>query len=221
MISLIFVFFLRGIFSSACALVVLATLSQAYLGRQNCPDFLQAFSIQTNLRTLFRISEPIEPIAKRFQFVHGIRTISSLFILIAHASGTVLVPSLVPVSPLARHPHDMIEMGKSLIAQPFYNGFLIVYIFFILSGMLTTYTLASKDKLRLSYFQFVGLRWLRFAPTVIGLICLTACLELFGNGPLFHHEIVWPNVEQCYNYWHYNLLFINNFLDLDFAVTKL
>lgn len=51
----------------------------------------------------------------------------------------------------------------------------------------------------------------RFVPTIVGLFALTAIMELFGHGPLFHHDLVWPNVQGCYERWHKNLMFINNY----------
>ena len=68
----------------------------------------------------------------RFHFVHGIRTFAAFFVMIAHASGLVSVPSHMRVSLLSRHPTDLIEISQTPIAQPFYNGALVVLTFFLL-----------------------------------------------------------------------------------------
>ena len=68
----------------------------------------------------------------QFQFVHGIRALASLFIVTAHTSGLVNVLYQMRVAVVARHPTEFVENSKLAIAQPFYNGALVVLTFFLI-----------------------------------------------------------------------------------------
>ena len=50
------------------------------------------------------------------------------------------------------------------------------------------------------------------------MLCLTICLELFGSGPLFHHDLLWPNLHVCYNEWWKHLLYFNNYNNMNETV---
>ena len=80
--------------------------------------------------------------------------------------------------------------------------------------MLLAYN-ALAPKLKISFLPYVMLRWLRYTPPMIGMICLTITIELLGNGPLFHHDLIWPLVRRCYDSWWINLLYVNNYQDFD------
>lgn len=82
------------------------------------------------------------------------------------------------------------------------------------SGMLLTYN-ALGPKLKIKFWPYVMLRWLRYTPPLIGTICLSMALELLGNGPLFHHDLLWPTLRRCYDSWWLNLLYVNNYQDFD------
>jgi len=78
--------------------------------------------------------------------------------------------------------------------------------------MLLTYN-ALASKLKIRFGPYVLLRWIRYTPPLIGTICMMVGAELLGNGPLFHHDLIWPTVSGCYSHWWRNLLYINNYSD--------
>lgn len=66
---------------------------------------------------------------EEFQFIHGIRAICALLIVCAHSGALILETVLMPVSIIARYPTDLVTISKTLYAQPFYNGGLVVLTF--------------------------------------------------------------------------------------------
>ena len=78
--------------------------------------------------------------------------------------------------------------------------------------MLLTYN-ALASKLKIKFIPYVMLRLFRYTPPLIGTICITMVCELFGSGPLFHHDLIWPTVKRCYDQWWKNILYINNLED--------
>lgn len=175
------------------------------------PPIFQCLSILPNARQLFHIE--LRPSASpSFSFVHGIRAVCSILIVLAHSGGFVLLHYTMVVSFLARNPVDMITMSRLLITQPLHNGALIVFIFFMMAGMFTFYTLAGEGQM--SLWKVIAVRILRFYPLIIGTYALTASLELFGDGPLFHHDILWPIIGGCYTRFHWVLGFVSNFDDI-------
>ncbi|KPM03504.1 osmotic avoidance abnormal protein 3 [Sarcoptes scabiei] len=178
-------------------------------------QYLLCFSLIKNNRFLFQIKKASGADRQEFQFIHGIRALGSIFIMCAHAGALVFVPMFMPISILARHPTDSIAISKTLLAQPFYNGALIVMTFFVISGFLGSYLHASKQKLSLSFVSHLLLRWARFTPALVGTICLNIVLQIFGNGPLFHRDILWPTLRPCYRNWWIHLLYISNFFGFE------
>lgn len=82
------------------------------------------------------------------------------------------------------------------------------------NALKTRLELAAGVYATLAYMNRITSRFVtksRFVPMVVGMLVLTMMLELFGNGPLFHHDIIWHVVRGCYERWHQNLLFYNNF----------
>lgn len=205
-------------------LIIPATILEFIFGDKNYSylyKILLCFSLIKNNRFLFQI-QPTKTSTQRqeFRFIHGIRAIAAIFIMFAHAGGLVLVPTLMPVSVISRFPTDAIEISKSFIAQPFYNGALVVMTFFVISGFLSTYLSASSQKLKVEFVPYVMLRWIRLTPPLIGLICLNIGLEAFGNGPLFHHDILWPTLRPCYENWWKHLLYFSNYIPVEDMVNS-
>nr|XP_027193733.1 nose resistant to fluoxetine protein 6-like [Dermatophagoides pteronyssinus] len=205
-------------------LIIPATIFEMIFGDKNYSYFykiLLCFSLIKNNRYLFQIkSTKISMVGQtqqrqEFRFIHGIRAFGALFIMMAHAGGLVLVPTLMPVSVIARFPNDAIQLSRTLMAQPFYNGALVVMTFFLISGFLSTYLTASTKNLKIGFLPYVLLRWLRLTPSLIGLICLNIGLESLGNGPLFHHDLLWPTLRPCYENWWKHLLYFSNYIPVE------
>lgn len=111
-------------------------------------QILLSFSLLGNSRILFRMVDSAADnnnssktesdqaataaVNAQFQFVHGIRALASIFIIIAHNSAFVIVLYQMGVSVVARHPTDFVALSRLPIAQPFYNGSLVVLTFFLI-----------------------------------------------------------------------------------------
>ena len=196
---------------------ILETTIEPNQVKSSLGKFLLAYSVISNTKILFRFTDehPNESEGGgHFQYIHGIRALSSFFIIFCHTFGLMVVPINMKVSAFSRYPNDLKDTNKYLLSQIVYNGNLIVQTFFTMSGMLLTYN-ALASKLKIKFVPFVLLRWLRYTPPLIGTICMTIALEALGNGPLFHHDLIWPNVGRCYDSLWKNLLYINNFSNFD------
>ncbi|CAG2109485.1 unnamed protein product, partial [Medioppia subpectinata] len=151
----------------------------------------------------------------RLQFIHGIRVLGTLWVILAHSSGYVLITVLTQISPFARYPEDAIDSSKSLVSQYILNASLSVQIFFIMSGCLTVYSTLSNKKMNINFTQFILLRWLRnkFTPPLVGMMCYTIALQKFGSGPLFQTDLLKPYLDPCYDNWWAHVLYFSNWYD--------
>lgn len=75
---------------------------------------------------------------KQFQYIHGVRALASIFIIICHAYGLFPVPLLMKVSTYSRYPNDLKRISKMFLSQPIFNGALIVQTFFTMRFVFTT-----------------------------------------------------------------------------------
>lgn len=157
----------RLIFATIWGIILASSVLYALLGPTRMHKTSSAmlsvascFALQRNIHLLFHIAPP-RPETERYQFVHGIRALASVFIVIAHSSAFILTLHEMPISYLARHPHDMRAIAQRLWAQPVSQGALIVLTFFILSGMFLMTTLASRKRLKVGFGSYVLVRWMR------------------------------------------------------------
>ena len=104
------------------------------------------------------------------------------------------------------------KFGKLLSTQFIFNGYISVGNFFFLSGLVATYISvpAFKDRPP-TLFKYVSMRWLRFVPPLVGIICFHMVWPLIGSGPIFK-EYARVLTEPCAKNWWTNILFINNWL---------
>lgn len=140
-------------------------------------------------------------------------------IVFAHVCA-LMIGSLVNVQPYSRYATDFRANMRTLLYQPLFNGGLVVHTFFIISGMMMTYHGLSSKRIKFSYLSYVALRWLRYSPVMLASLCMTVALELFGSGPLFHHDHLMINLNSCYDYWWAHLTYIQNILPLECNVSS-
>ena len=197
----------------------------------NTSFFLQSlhcFSPITNTQRLVRIDdtssspersiiEDLKSGRQKFHFVHGIRAISSVVIVLAHVS-SLMIGGPATVSPFARLLPDFQANMRTLPYQVLFNGGLLVHTFFLLSGLLMSYNALSREKTKIGYLPFVLLRWLRYSPVMVGSICLTVIMEVLGSGPLAQHNHLMIGLDSCYDYWWAHLLYLQNLLPADCSV---
>ncbi len=197
-----------------------------------CFQVLHCFSPITNTQRLVRIDdtssfsenssensiiEDLKSGKQKFHFVHGIRAISSVVIVLAHVS-SLMIGGPATVSPFARLLPDFQANMRTLPYQVLFNGGLLVHTFFLLSGLLMSYNALSREKAKIGYLPFVLLRWLRYTPVMVGSICLTVIMEVLGSGPLAQHHHLMIGLDSCYDYWWAHLLYLQNLLPADCSV---
>ncbi|OTF79825.1 Acyltransferase-like protein [Euroglyphus maynei] len=64
------------------------------------------------------------------------------------------------------------------------------------------------------YWKYILLRWLRFAPPLLGMFCYQFLWPLLGTGPMMHWDYLRYGHEPCYQRWWANFLFISNWFKL-------
>ena len=192
-----------------------------------CFQALRCFSPITNTQRLVRIDdtssspessiiEDLKSGKQKFHFVHGIRAIFSVIIVLTHVSSLIIGAT---VSPFARLHPDFQANVRTLPFQVLFNGGLLVHTFFLLSGLLMNYNALSRGKAKNGYLPFVLLRWLRYSPVMVGSICLTVIMEILGSGPLAQHDHLMIGLDSCYDYWWAHLLYLQNLILADCSVS--
>lgn len=117
----------------AIALVIIGSVLDLFISRDIFViDLLKCFSMSKNIAILFKISSFNSNREYRLQFIHGIRVLGTIWVVMAHTSGFVLVTILTKISPFARYPEDPIMYSKGILSQYVMNASLAVQIFFIM-----------------------------------------------------------------------------------------
>ena len=114
---------------------------------------------------------------------------------------------------LDRFEDEARKFGKQLSTQFIFNGFISVGNFFFLSGLVVTYISVPMFKRTgaPTLFSYISMRWFRFMPSMIGIICFHILWPLMGSGPVFK-KYANELTEPCSRNWWTNILFINNWL---------
>ena len=76
--------------------------------------------------------------------------------------------------------------------------------------------MAKNLQNKVNFIQFVFLRWIRFAPPLLGVIAVWKCITLLGSGPFFSNSILESSIQKsCHDsQWWKTFLFINNWSNL-------
>lgn len=177
--------------------------------------FIDCFNIESNMRSLFKVEskEKLSRHAFDLRFIHGMKAVIMLATVYVHSAIFLTIIHFSKVSPFTRFPTFFYQMEKTfgLFHGSFVQGFMLVDVFFNMSGFLVTYTVLSKAKSVPNFFSYVFLRYLRLLPSVVAVVCLTILVQKAGKGPMFHEDLTKPFVEPCYQYWWAHVLFIHNF----------
>lgn len=157
----------------------------------------------------------------QFKFMHGMRAISIYWVVFAHIylghPFLELEDKVSPILSLDRSSRLVRHLSTHLVM----NAGFAVATFFVISGALSVHTILPLFRRRsMSFIIYILLRWLRFAPPTVGMICFVVLWpKLFGSGPLFHEQLVGYVWEPCFEYWWTNLLFITNHMPKDKMVS--
>lgn len=89
------------------------------------------------------------------------------------------------------------------------------------SGVLTTYvtwTMTQGNRSKYSQISFITARFIRLTPQLFIFVWLTFLIPLISSGPIWH-ETVDTFIESCYENWWVTLLYIQNYVNIDAAVS--
>lgn len=106
---------------------------------------------------------------------------------------------------------------KSLFNQPLFNGTYLVDTFFLMSGLLSSFTVfrhSRNDSKRFNPIVFVVGRWLRLTPQIFLVSLILIIFPTLSCGPHWF-PIVGEFSENCLDNWWINLLHIQAFYKMD------
>ncbi|CAN7940066.1 unnamed protein product, partial [Ixodes hexagonus] len=166
-------------------------------------QLLTAFSLQKNTKYAVRVESDKNQKSSMFTFMHGMRAISIIWIVLGHCYGGF--------TDLFSRRLNMLFAFENPAMILVTNGFQSVDTFFLISGYLLAYTVLKQNKNRILVILIAIVR--RYIRTVVPLFFLLMCMHLLplvANGPMsteyyrqFHAEVN--------NHWSDLLLQIYNF----------
>ncbi|XP_015789027.1 nose resistant to fluoxetine protein 6-like [Tetranychus urticae] len=165
--------------------------------------FLKCFSIRRNAKSILSMKEnPTETLSH----IHGIRVLTMAWIICGHTFGLVNHTNY-------NQSFNSEKMYNSFIFQGLLNATVCVDTFFLLSGLLTVYSVWRKvdSHQKVNPLVYTFIRYIRLTPPYLVAIGIALILPSLGQGPLWK-ETVNPVAEPCYSTWWTNLLYINNFV---------
>lgn len=121
----------RVFFGVFLALLILSTSYEVSCNWRNCPKnpVLSSFSVYTNSKTIMTM----KPLAKKeMLFLHGIRSLAIIWIVLGHTF------SLGVWMSLSINQLDLAETFKNIFTMILFSGFFGVNTFFMLSSLLLT-----------------------------------------------------------------------------------
>ncbi|CAG9820973.1 unnamed protein product [Phaedon cochleariae] len=181
------------------------TTSEKLKERSPTVELLIAFSLRKNYRKLPSANDS-NPALK---ILYGMRVICICMIIMDHRFGTHLASGILNF--------DIVEdQYRSPVGTIFFHGDVFVDSFFILSGILVTYTLMIQyDKRFMNPAVIIFMRYVRLTPLYAMVIFYYATMFRYtGAGPMWKKIIV-PEVEDCRANWWTNLLYISNYVNVD------
>ncbi|CAO1408310.1 unnamed protein product [Diamesa hyperborea] len=167
---------------------------------------LSAFSVYSNSIAIFTLKTSSD---KEMKFVHGIRALSVIWIVICH---TYMVSFwMVP----AINANSIIEWFKNVDSMLIVSGAMGVDTFFLLSAMLMTLSVFRElDKtLKINIPLLYLKRYLRITvPFAAGILFTVSFLYYVSNGPLWDLTKL-SAIDYCQDYWWSSLLFVQNYVN--------
>ncbi|XP_017782126.1 PREDICTED: uncharacterized protein LOC108566646 [Nicrophorus vespilloides] len=196
-------------FSVILLIVLFSTLYDLFLDYTDLlpySDFLLAYSLWTNGRKLFSITENRND---HLNCLNGIRSLTMMWILLAHGYNTKLLGGITNTK-------DVDEWYKNYSSMTILGSTVAVDTFFLLGGIVLVYVY-MKSKMKGNVYQstlsmYIH-RYVRLTPAVAALILIHVTLiKHMGSGP------VWPKsypfmMKFCKEYWWSLLLYVQNYVN--------
>ncbi|CAH0550692.1 unnamed protein product [Brassicogethes aeneus] len=164
-----------------------------------------AFCVRKNFQKLFT-SEGSNP---ALNILYGMRVFCICMIIIDHRFGTHLSSGVLNF--------DLVEQQyRAAFGTIFFHGDLFVDSFFILSGLLVTYSLLCQfEKRFLNPGFIIFMRYIRLTPVYAFVVFYSATLFNYAAfGPMWK-TIIGPEVTDCRTNWWTNLLYISNYVNAE------
>ncbi|GIY67619.1 nose resistant to fluoxetine protein 6 [Caerostris darwini] len=164
------------------------------------------FSLITNFKKFVNTKTASD----KLSCLHGFRFLSITWIILAH---TYLNINFL----LFRGLKKAFDMQQQFFFTAVVNASVAVDTFFFIGGLLVCYVTMNVMKGRKMSFNipvYILHRLFRLYPVYIMVIIFIFLAPILGSGPIYH-DMTDGFVEDCYNNWWTNLLFINNFVHAD------
>nr|XP_034192714.1 nose resistant to fluoxetine protein 6-like isoform X1 [Osmia lignaria] len=178
------------------------------LNRDRKDILLSSFSIYTNGKNLLKTDRRTDSI----KCLDGLRYISICWIIYGHTHYTEVVGVKMNLNEIS-------QMHTNWANMFVLNANIVTDTFFLISGVLMAYTEMMKNEKDIKrQFNVIGLylhRYLRLTPAYAMMIGFyTTIFYKFGSGPHWD-QWVGANRDYCRENWWTNLLYVNNYVNLD------
>ncbi|XP_075210578.1 nose resistant to fluoxetine protein 6-like [Lycorma delicatula] len=196
-------------FTLIVGLCIIATIYEFYFqpfSSDKLHGAIMSFSLHTNGHLLLNVVKSHESM----DVLYGLRFLIMVWIILIHRFSQL---HTVPAMGLFQWNSIIQDWSRAFIT----NGFICVDTFFIMSGMLLSYTFLKKINKEKSFnvVKFYLHRYIRLTPALAGLVLFYATLsDRLCDGPLcplYYDTIKKP----CVKNWWASLIYINNYYDSD------
>ncbi|XP_015785670.1 nose resistant to fluoxetine protein 6 [Tetranychus urticae] len=169
--------------------------------------WLSHFSALRNIERLVKQTNNSDKLT--LNFING----GKVYYLILSIAGHIwyIMGTLIPPMYMGIYSYNLSH--SAILRELSSNCLLFIEIIIFVGGVLTMYTcyqVLEKTRGRLSFIQYIVVRYLRTTPTVIASILLIFIWPRLGSGPLFR-ELATKQTDNCIKHWWRNLLYINNY----------
>ncbi|CAN8019726.1 unnamed protein product, partial [Ixodes persulcatus] len=209
--------------ASCISFLVVGSLTDIYLrkyGKQAGHDLknlgtfykmVVSFSAVTNTEKLLAVRAEKDSDAKRLRFLHGMRFLSAVWVILGHSYLTI---EPTAVGEMLR----IVRFGKNLLWCLVGNAYPSVQTFLFMSGFLLSYNVVKhlrdrKGSLWLPVSLLLLRRYIRLTAPLMFVIGIWLLVPLVIDGPLVreHHPAIFAT---CSRNWWKSLIHVNNWSHL-------
>ncbi|KAF5301328.1 hypothetical protein FQA39_LY10726 [Lamprigera yunnana] len=150
--------------------------------------------------------------ATKLRVINGIRVYTMFLVIMTHTCVAAIMT--------AHNPKFVETMTSDPLNMLFVNGNMSIQVFLLISGFLLSYhfflSMEKKTTLKIGYFVFAFInRYIRLTTCLVVMIALHATwIRHLSRGPLWYQK-VGVEYENCRENWWTNLLYINNYYNVE------